>query len=97
MTATAILKTDIVKLSDCKVGDLMAYYGGLFRLDRLVCDEHTSKSGVPAHSAPGFRCFTSTFVGDLPGMTCAVPQSWRTNWTFQGNDLAAFARVRPDA
>ena len=89
---------EYVKLSECRVGDVIQTHGGRFRLA-----ERTDVAGCHDHKGiNGFRSFRTTFLGvcgsvynldtDETRPYCAVPEHWRNDYAIQSNDYAMWCR-----
>lgn len=101
MTAT-LMKLETVKLSACKVGDVIATHGGLFRLTVEHIERHAAIEGVNSDAsridyANGLRCFSTEWVGLVDeSRPCDIPAHWihrPGGWHIQSNDRAVWARV----
>jgi hypothetical protein len=84
------MKTESVSTHDLREGDLVWFYGVVFRLrDR-------KNHGLTEGFDPDIQGDCITFRTDIVDATerCShFPASWAAEWTFQGNKLSRFARV----
>lgn len=92
-------KLQTVKLSECRIGDIIQTHGGRFQLVELRAADDTPRSREECGQGMrgnGFRSFGSRFLGNARrDVECAVPKSWREGprgWTIQSNDFATWSR-----
>lgn len=89
-------KLQTVKLSECRVGDVVQAHGGRWQLVELTAADDTIRTPLECATGQrgnGFRSFRTVFLGDAEtGRECGVPKSWRKTYAIQSNDYATWAR-----
>ncbi len=87
--------TEIVSTHDLRNGDVIKYYGVLFRLrDRKAAPTDLAKAGTPEAEKFGDTVWFKTDVVDDTKNGGFIPASWLKDWTVQGNRLAQWSRVK---